>query len=172
MPTLFLREPHGMWKAIHPGATPTTLLGPESPVEPAAPVDSSACVLTRWRGHAEWAVVVPPATRVIVNETPVTTGLRLLCHRDALRVAGGPPVFFSTEEPARVEPFEGAAEPLHCPRCRTEIVAGDAVVRCPACGLLHHQREERPCWTYAPTCAGCDQPTDPQAGPQWSPEDL
>jgi hypothetical protein len=173
MPHVFHREPPGEWIATRLAAA-SALVSPRPFVlHEAGGACGAAWRLVRWGGRAEWAVLVPPGSRLLVNETPVTTGLRLLRHRDALRLAGEPPVlFFSTEEVPRVEPLEAVGDPLSCPRCRRPVDAGQAVVHCPACGLVHHQSPELPCWTYAATCAGCGQPTDLGAGLQWTPEDL
>lgn len=171
MPSLFLPEAGATWIAARFVETPTTVSGPYPRIVRAPPAEAPICLIAPGRGPTDCAVLVPPGTRLLVNEMPVTAGLRVLGHRDALRLEGGPPFYFSAEEEARVEPFAGGAA-MHCPRCRTEVRAGEAAVRCPGCGLVHHQREDHPCWTYAPKCAGCDQPTDLGAGLRWSPEDL
>ena len=49
---------------------------------------------------------------------------------------------------ARIETFAGDESPC-CPRCKSAIADGQSVVRCPACGVLHHERDDRRCWTYA-----------------------
>jgi hypothetical protein len=50
------------------------------------------------------------------------------------------------------------------------IEAGSAVVKCPNCGVVYHQSEERPCWTYADSCSMCARKTDLDAGFQWTPD--
>ena len=77
---------------------------------------------------------------------------------------------FSAESLAHVEPFAGPGT-VKCPRCRRQLVPGEASVRCPICGVAHHQTAEMPCWTYAPACAAqCGQPTALDVGYSWIPE--
>jgi hypothetical protein len=90
---------------------------------------------------------------------------------DFLNPAQGAPVFFSTEEAACIETFTGTGS-VTCPRCRTAIVPGQPVVRCPDCGVVHHEVADRNCWTYAKTCALCAQLTALDTGLRWSPEAL
>jgi hypothetical protein len=122
-------------------------------------------------GLDSWLLVGPPDA--CVNGLPLLAGLRALCDRDEVRV-GELRFFFATERLARVEPLPGAAQPIYCARCKDVIVPGADAVRCPdpACGLWHHQCNDTPCWTYAPTCALCPQPTDLGASYRWTPEDL
>jgi len=72
-------------------------------------------------------------------------------------LAGGHRLFFSTEELARVVSFPGLAQPAFCPRCKQKIDLGDQAVCCPSCRAWSHQSEKFPCWTYAQTCALCQQ---------------
>jgi hypothetical protein len=114
--------------------------------------------------------VAPSGTPLMVNGLPLRAGLRTLQDRDELRVPGLGPLYFSTERIARIEPLPTEPDALSCPRCRDRIAAGSPAVRCPGCGLWHHQTEDRPCWTYAETCALCPQPTAADAGYRWTPE--
>ena len=116
-----------------------------------------------------WVVVGPPA--VSVNGSPLDTGIRVLRDRDELR-AGSGRVFFSTESLAVVAPLPVTGKTTFCPRCKLEIAPGSPAVRCPGCGVYHHQSEEFPCWTYSVTCALCDYPTALDAGYRWVPEEL
>jgi hypothetical protein len=79
-------------------------------------------------------------------------------------------VFFSLERLARVVPFDGV-DKSHCPRCQTVIERGTPAVRCPQCGVWHHESDEFRCWTYSPTCALCDQPTELEGSFRWTPEE-
>lgn len=118
-----------------------------------------------------WALLLHAEARVLHNGQPVSAGLRLLAHRDALALEGQEPLFFSTEEAASVEPLAGPDQVV-CPRCRDAVAPGEPAVRCPACGVVHHETGERNCWTYAAACALCPQPTALDAGLQWTPEGL
>jgi hypothetical protein len=100
-----------------------------------------------------------------------TLGLRVLEHRDEIRVAGAETVYYSAEKLAEVEPFVGADRPVYCARCRNPIAEGVPSVQCPGCGVRHHEAEEHPCWTYSEHCACCSQPTDLDAGFRWTPEE-
>lgn len=118
-----------------------------------------------------WAVLAGANTRLRINGGPVAVGIAALRHRDELCLEGGAPLYFSTERLVSVEEYAGSDSP-HCPRCTLAIEFGDASIRCPGCGVLHHQLPERECWTYTPTCALCDQSSDLTAGYRWSPEIL
>jgi uncharacterized C2H2 Zn-finger protein len=115
-------------------------------------------------------VVLGDAT-VRVNGFPLDAGIAVLRERDEL-LAGGERVFFSTEKLATITTYAGGERPVFCPRCKLEITAGTPVVRCPACGVLHHQSDDYSCWLYAEHCTTCDQPTALDAGFRWSPEVL
>jgi len=115
-----------------------------------------------------WVVIGSPA--VHVNGAPLDTGIRVLRDRDELRLDGHR-TFFSTETLAMVVPFPGE-RPTLCPRCKLQIIPGSPAVRCPRCGIWHHQSAEFPCWLYSSTCTNCDQPTAIDADFRWSPETL
>jgi hypothetical protein len=118
-----------------------------------------------------WVVIQTPGSSLRVNGTALVTGVRALSHRDELRVGGAAGrVFFSLERSACVVPFDGVGK-SHCPRCQTVIERGTPAVRCPQCGVWHHQSDEFPCWTYSPTCALCDQSTEFESGFRWTPEE-
>jgi hypothetical protein len=119
--------------------------------------------------HA-WFALAVPGRGVSCNGLPLVLGLHALSDRDELRVAGAGSLFFSSETLARPAPFPGSPHPVSCPRCLQEIGAGTPAVRCPQCGVWHHQSPELPCWTYARTCQLCSQPSDLEAGYRWSPE--
>jgi len=108
-----------------------------------------------------------------VNGFP-TPGTRVLRHRDEIRVSQrGATIFFSTERLASIEALSTMAAVI-CPRCRQEIRSNTPAVRCPQCGIWHHENEEEnlKCWTYAERCAICSQRTDLRAIYQWNPEAL
>jgi hypothetical protein len=121
-------------------------------------------------GQKHWHLI--GNAQMSVNGVPLVGGLRVLSDRDEIRVAGVESWFFSTEELARVEPMPLPGKPIVCPRCRQHIDRDVLAVKCPACGLWHHQSDDLPCWTYAPTCALCPQPTPLDAGFQWTPVEL
>lgn len=131
---------------------------------------SSACVTTARTPDGEAWVLFGDAT-VRVNGTPLETGIAVLHDRDEV-MAGGARVFFSTERLTTVTIFEGADRAVFCPRCKLEITAGTPVVRCPSCGILHHESADYNCWTYTERCAMCDQPTALDAGYRFTPEAL
>ena len=116
-----------------------------------------------------WVVVGSPA--VHVNGAPLDAGIRVLRDRDELRV-NAHRMFFSSEVLAEVVPFPGGDRAVFCPRCKLQIAPESAAVRCPRCGVWHHQSEELPCWTYAERCTLCDQSSRLDAGFGWTPEDL
>jgi hypothetical protein len=118
-----------------------------------------------------WALVADGSVRLLVNGEPLAVGIALLRDRDELRVGGGEPVYFSAERLACVEACERDDAP-RCPRCAQSIARGELSVRCPGCGVLHHQRAERECWTYLEKCALCDQATDLASGLRWTPEGM
>lgn len=119
-----------------------------------------------------WVLVSRRDAPAVVNGVTAWGGIRVLADRDAIRVVGGPAFYFSTERLARIEPFD-REEQVYCQRCKQAIVIGDAVVWCPQCGVVHHERAEKPCFTYAATCALCDQPTDLGSTEyRWSPASL
>jgi hypothetical protein len=124
-----------------------------------------------------WAILSSP-DEVEINGVPLPSGIRLLRDRDAIRFDGGRMAFFSAEMAAQVEPFPGN-EPVSCVRCYSPIDPGSDAVRCPACGVWHHQisgpegGRDWECWTRNETCAQCrKQSTDSEAGPTWTPEAL
>jgi hypothetical protein len=132
-------------------------------------VDASLMVRRVGKRSDEWALVSSAHQDARVNGIRVMVGLTILSDRDEIRPAGGPTWFFSTETQARVEPFPGSEARGLCPRCQLPIAQGTPAVRCPGCGLWYHQSDEFPCWTYAPQCTACPQPTELDAGFRWTP---
>ena len=121
---------------------------------------------------AAWVLVAGARARVSVNGACVNTGLRVLADRDEIRVADAECIYFSTETLSRVEEFPGNDQTLFCPRCKQEIENGSLAVKCPGCGVWHHQTEELNCWTYSEVCALCSQATSLETGFRWTPEEL
>jgi hypothetical protein len=137
-------------------------------------------LLSRSRAHrgvealsarSDWVVLAGRDARLRLNGVPVALGLAALRHRDELCFDGGTPLYFSTERVVSLETYEASDSP-RCPRCTLGIEAGDGYVRCPGCGVLHHQCQARECWTYTESCALCDQSSDLAAGLRWSPDLL
>ena len=124
------------------------------------------------RDRSSWFLIAPPQEPIAINGFPLLGGLHLMDDRDELRVPNGASLCFSTEMPARVIPLPVKHQPMSCPRCRQRIEPESAAVRCPQCGIWHHQRAGLECWTYAPTCALCPQPTALDFGFRWTPAEL
>jgi hypothetical protein len=125
---------------------------------------------------ATWVLVWGAGDPVRVNGLWVRTGACVLADRDEVRVAGHPPVFFSTETFPTVETFKAGANPddkVYCPRCKKALEDGQSIVRCPACRVGYHYAEAREhnCWGYAPTCA-CGHATSMDAVFEWTPHEV
>ncbi|MFQ5738714.1 MAG: hypothetical protein ACE5JX_06840 [Acidobacteriota bacterium] len=119
-----------------------------------------------------WLLLGGVEARVHLNGEPLVAGMAVLADRDEIRISGGARFYFSTEELARVEPLPSAMPTTHCPRCQDRIEEACPSVRCPACGVWHHQHEagERLCWTYGETCASCRVcSTNLESVYRWSP---
>jgi len=180
MSAFFLHDRSTEWRVCAPEKFPVALI--PDPLDVVACKDSghrhrrppsvhrAAPVAER----AEFLLLAPPGCTVWVNQSRVFSGLRVLRHRDAIRIGRAPTLYFTTERLARVETFAGSDEPTHCPRCRSEILPNDAVVRCPGCQVAMHEipAEKRGCWSYSPTCCVCGGSTDFTAGYQWHPGSL
>jgi hypothetical protein len=121
-------------------------------------------------GTRHWALVTPRDSGIRVNGCAVPAGLCVLADRDEICTGGGRRYFFSTESPAKVEPFPAPEKPVFCGRCRQKIETETPAVRCPNCGIWYHQSAGLPCWTYAETCGFCDHPTALDQGFTWTPE--
>jgi hypothetical protein len=119
-----------------------------------------------------WCLIARLGADIRINGLRPLGGMRLLQDGDEIRIDGRS-LFFGAESLPRVETFAAVDQPKYCPRCRQELAGGCDAVRCPHCGIWHHQSAELPCWSYAETCALCSQPTDlDNASFSWSPEDL
>ena len=126
-------------------------------------------------GTPVWVLLSAPATPVRLNGNDLLLGLSVLRDRDEIVVGtatGNVRFYFCGECLAETEPAPPGLR-LRCARCKSDIVEGSLAVRCPACGAWHHQRDDRPCWTYAQRCGGCHrQETSLGGEPEWSPAQL
>ena len=122
--------------------------------------------------NISWILITRPGATVRVNGVAAALGIVALADRDEIRAVDGSVLFFSNETLARVEPLPASVVGGFCPRCKQRIAADEPAVRCPACGLWHHESEAMPCWTYGPHCAACSQETALDAGFRWTPEEL
>lgn len=179
MAHLWMEGDEGAWLTC--GLTEgTTYAVKTEGVEPVSDMLSNGrgAVLLAHQGSSQtqWVLVAGPGSRVRVNGRDTELGICTLEERDELLVANtsgtGRRYFFATQAASHVEPFPASQASARCPRCRQSLVAGQPAVRCPSCGLWHHQTEVLPCWQYAPACAGCPQITDLNAGYPWTPELL
>ena len=111
--------------------------------------------------HGQYVLICGLDKDVSVNGTKLFTGIKTLNHQDEiLLLQTARRFYYSTERLPTSEIFPGEeGRSLICPRCRQEIKPGDQVVRCPQCGIYHHQYEELPCWNYCEKCSICDQDT-------------
>jgi hypothetical protein len=123
------------------------------------------------RDHELWIALDSRSSGLRINGLPLQTGIRVLSHRDEVRINAGQAGFFSTERLARVEPYGKDDEPI-CPRCQSPILRGSPSVKCPNCGVYYHQDDSSPCWQYGPECVTCGAPTDPEGGFRWTPEEI
>lgn len=138
---------------------------------------SPACpVLFRFKvsDRERWAVLAPDDLSLKVNGAAVPDALVMLGDRDSISWTGVRTAFFSTETLPRIVAYPGGAESVHCGRCRMPLKPGELAVKCPGCSIWHCEdaAANRGCWSYAPTCAICDQSTDREAGFQWTPAEL
>ena len=119
-----------------------------------------------------WLLITQPGMEVRVNGNRLHLGVRLLRDKDHIHLGMLRHYFFSTEQLAAVTSCPESERPVFCPRCKLPLITGRPSVQCPACATRHHQDDEKPCWTYAQTCAVCGQPTALDMGFQWTPENL
>ena len=152
-----------------------------------APRSSKTCQSRMRRKWARWAYswcrARPEGGALLAGtETHVrVTGLRVpgICvleDRDEIRVCNtGGSLYFSAERLAVVEPYGGPDKAL-CPRCQEPLHSGTMVVRCPNCGIRHHEyanaEENRKCWTYDVGCAQCGRNTRLDTNYEWQPEEV
>ena len=120
----------------------------------------------------KWLLIASAGTEASINGMPLVAGIRVLVDKDEVRVSSLDSYYFSTETFAKVEEFPASDQALFCPRCKQEITQGALAVRCPACGVWHHETEELNCWTYSDACALCAHPTEINGTFRWTPEEL
>lgn len=122
----------------------------------------------------DWALVVHAGAPARLNGNAIPWGLAVLADRDEIALSGTGTLWYSTEILARVaEAPEVPERALHCPRCARPIAPGAPAVRCPGCGVWHHESEDSRCFSYhdAP-CTACGVHTPLDGGFRWSPEGL
>ena len=121
-----------------------------------------------------WLLLAAPGSQVSLNGEKIEARIRILADRDAICIAPHRAMYFSTERRALIEKYT-APEQAFCPRCKLEIKPHDLAVCCPRCLVFHHHKDQdsESCWTYAETCALCDQPTELNLTDfNWTPEKL
>jgi hypothetical protein len=151
--------------------------------EPHRPVVTGADAEAQWpayvvrhahknaSGQDGWLLLTSGQIRVSINGDRLDLGIRALRDKDEIR-ANESTMLFSNDQLARVLLFPGIGRPCKCPRCQLEIEIGSPAVRCPSCGIYHHQSEDSPCWTYAEKCTICGRSTSLGEGSLWTPEGL
>lgn len=132
---------------------------------------ASVLLLRTGATECTWVLIASPGAEVRVNGMPMAAGIRVLADRDEIRVSSAS-YYLSIESLARVDELPASDQTLFCPRCKQEIDKGAAAVRCPGCGVWHHQTEELNCWTYSDVCALCAHPTEMNGSFRWTPEEL
>ncbi len=159
-----------LWLPADDGWSPSPLPLTNGGVRPPGAAD--ALLVSVGGDEREWALITRASTAVTINGCRMAGGLHLLRDRDEIRLGLGQPWFFSTETLAVVDVAPPSDVARKCPRCKQDIAAGSKAVRCPGCDVWYHQSAKLPCWTYAETCALCEQPTQFEAGYRFTPEAL
>jgi hypothetical protein len=181
MPYLWFVEGESRWTALPLSELPVDV-GTDAPRAVAAehfPVSinqercrNATVIFPVGEGSSRVNVLVWGGGRSVrVNGLALTTGLRVLADKDEIAIGDRTPLFYTTESVAEIESFAGSAREIFCPRCTLPIGKDKLVVRCPNCGIIHHQDAELGCWTYAAGCAVCAHPTAMEAGFRWTPEE-
>ncbi len=142
------------------------------PAADVAPADVFLMQAGDEEGTAEWAIIAAQECGLTVNGIPLLLGIRVLANRDEIRWSTDGFAFYSTEEPAAVASLPQADQKIFCPRCKQEIAPETPAVRCPRCGIWHHQSEQLPCYTYADRCATCTRRTSLDGNYDWTPEEM
>jgi DNA-directed RNA polymerase subunit RPC12/RpoP len=143
-------------------------LGPSPACRPSSDV---RFLKTQIDNQESWVVLAGHGADVTVNGIPLLVGICVLRDRDEIRWSRDGFAFFSSEELAAVADLPQGDRKIMCPRCKQEIMPGTPAVRCPRCGVWHHQSEQLPCYTYAENCATCTRKTGLD-GYEWTPEEL
>jgi hypothetical protein len=119
-----------------------------------------------------WVILAGQGSDININGLPLFAGLHILRDRDEIRWSTEGLAYFSSEELAAVVDLPNGDRKIICPRCKQEIAPETPAVKCPRCGIWHHQSEELPCYTYAENCATCTRKTRLDIGYEWEPEEL
>jgi hypothetical protein len=176
MSLLFVDVTGGGW-ALAPLVDPVYALRSTTP--PLEAVDApghaqdapaTLCRLSPATPAARWALLAADTAAVYVNGSPLPLGLRVLLHKDEVRI-GDQHFYFSAERLPQVEPFPVLGRPVACGRCGGALRPSMPAVSCPSCGTWSHSSTDLPCWRYDPTCPRCDQRTDADDY-TWSPACL
>ena len=178
MAHLWVRDGETEWAVAPLGGDVFTFV-PEAPhIAQRAPDDGETALMRATPHDAAvevetlWVLLVSEATQVRVNGSAVVEGIRALDDRDEICGPAVEQCFFSTEQLASVVPSPGGERPTFCPRCKLPVETASPAVRCPVCGVWHHQDDRHPCWSYSEECAVCRHDTDLERGYRWSPEEL
>jgi hypothetical protein len=126
-------------------------------------------------GASKWILYAGPEASVAVNGMPLALGMRALRDRDEISMGRSCHLIFTSDSIPHVTAFSAAGEPIVCPRCAGRIEPEQLAVRCPQCGVWHHQDDsaQRLCWTYGPMCTACGNQATPLDGEVlWTPEGL
>jgi len=177
MAHLWMTDDGGEWNVLSLNGNDvdlTMLLSGEKPTTEAGPEAAPRALLLREPSESSpgWLLVTTKGCRARVSGKSIATGIRRLVDRDEILLHGLGRCYFSTETLARIEPLTEEAATGCCPRCKQGMAVGQPAVRCPGCGVWHHQSDELPCWTYAERCAICGGSTALDAGFSWTPEEL
>jgi hypothetical protein len=126
-------------------------------------------VAPRTRLHQTEYVLLGWPRRVCINGRPFW-GMHVLRDQDEILLPRGQLLFFSAQDPPQVVHQLPPGLKATCPICGDPVTA--PAVRCPQCGIYHHERPDRPCWSSGATCSTyqCGQPTRPSR--TWTPLEL
>ena len=176
------------WGVVSLDASTDALWLTGDPMRPVAPLVGSPTAggaylmrHNRQGGGATWTLYAGPAAKIAVNGTSLPMGMRTLRDRDSITIDGVCHMVYTAASTPRVRPFplippdDDNDTKVFCPRCGDPLETDQLAVLCPHCGVWHHEDAsiERECWTYGPTCVGCDtQGTTLDGEPAWTPEDL
>ena len=176
MAHLWVRNDEDEWAVAPLVGDAFTLLSESPYVERRCPTEGETALMRSMHpgeDEAVWVLLAARTTPLRVNGASVGAGIRALDDRDEIRGPAVGQCFFSTEQPASVVSAPAGEQTMFCPRCKLAIEPATPAVRCPLCGVWHHQDDdERPCWTYSAECAVCRHDTDLARGYRWSPDEL
>jgi hypothetical protein len=138
------------------------------------PPNGADALLLRSRGDEGecWLLLAVTPGAVALNGVPLRSGIKVLVDQDEIRFPDAQRMFFSTERLATVQLCTSDDPNLRCPRCKLVIPLHSETVLCPTCGVLCHQSERLPCWTYESTCPCCQRPSHLNRTYSWTPAEL